>query len=154
MKKKILIIAISVIASFILVILGFYIYLKSSFRPSDFKFAKNEMLEINDTAESAESRTMIDSLSSLDVSDREKGECIRVMITGVDARLGSGVLHADANHLLNIWTETGYIDIMSIPRGTLSNAGLADSSNQNYLANVRAVRGRDKYLEAVKQKPY
>jgi anionic cell wall polymer biosynthesis LytR-Cps2A-Psr (LCP) family protein len=145
-KKVIIIIAISLLA-IILIIGGFFLYIKGSLKTSNFKFDKFEILSINDSTTS--DKGIIDSLSSLAESSRLSGRKIRIMITGVDARLGSTCLHADANHLLTVSLDSGFIDIISIPRGTLAEAGLADSTGQNYLANVRACRGRGDYLKAV-----
>ena len=69
-------------------------------------------------------------------------------------------IYADANHLLNIWLDSGKIEIISIPRGTFCDAGLSTNlqydpddttktTNLNYLANVRSTRGRDAYHKAV-----
>lgn len=79
------------------------------------------------------------------------GRKVTLLITGVDVRLGSGSVHADANHLLNIWLDSGKIEIMSIPRGTFCDLGFSDSLHLNYLANVRSTQGPVKYREAVRR---
>ncbi len=75
------------------------------------------------------------------------GKRINIAITGVDSRLGSRYKHADANHILSILPEQGKIEIISIPRDTEADAGLPDTSDQNKLAVVRAVKGRTAYLD-------
>ncbi len=149
MSKKVIIISGIVLVSLLLIIGGFLFYIKSGLKTSYFKFDKNEILSINDSTETGKGE--IDSLSNLKESTRLAGRKISIMITGVDARLGSTCLHADANHLLTVSLDSGFIDIISIPRGTFAEAGQVDSTGQNYLANVRACRGRDRYLEEVKR---
>jgi len=85
------------------------------------------------------------------LSHNLSGRKISILITGVDARLGSTSVHADANHLLNFWLDSNKIEILSIPRGTFVDLGYNDSCNINYLANVRSLRGREKYQQAVKE---
>jgi len=77
------------------------------------------------------------------------GKVVNVMITGVDSRLGDPMGHADANHLLRFWLDSGYVEIISIPRDTYYDAGFEDSTGLNKLTNVRANRGRTTYLKAV-----
>jgi len=74
---------------------------------------------------------------------------INITVTGLDTRMGSGCNHADANHLIRIFLDSGKIEIISIPRGTFVKAGFADTSGLNYLANVRAGKGRERYLKEV-----
>lgn len=147
-KKIIIIIGISLLA-LLLLVGGLFLYVKGSLKTSNFIFDKNDILAVNDSTD--KDNGQLDSLSKLKESQRLNGRKIRIMITGVDARLGSTCLHADANHLLTVSLDSGFIDIISIPRGTFAEAGQSDSSGQNYLANVRACRGREKYLETVKK---
>lgn len=77
------------------------------------------------------------------------GKVVNVMITGVDSRLGDPMGHADANHLLRFWLDSGCVEIISIPRDTYYDAGFEDSTGLNKLTNVRANRGRTTYLKAV-----
>ncbi len=81
-------------------------------------------------------------------SGKLRGDRVTVLITGLDSRLGSNTSHADANHLLLIYPETGFIQIISIPRGTYADAGHIDTS-ENYLANVRSNRGHRIYMSEV-----
>lgn len=81
-------------------------------------------------------------------SGRLKGEKVTILITGLDSRLGSNTSHADANHLLIIYLESGFIQIISVPRGTYADAGHIDTS-ENYLANVRSNRGQRIYMSEV-----
>ncbi len=76
------------------------------------------------------------------------GRSVCIAITGVDSRLGVAQRHADANHVLRIWLESGRIDIFSIPRGTHVEAGFK-SDALNYLANLRSNKGREAYLRKV-----
>lgn len=76
------------------------------------------------------------------------GEKVSILITGIDSRLGSNTKHADANHLVNVYFNTGFIEIITIPRGTLANANF-DDSTRNYLANVRSNRGHKIYMKEV-----
>ncbi len=77
------------------------------------------------------------------------GKVVNVMITGVDSRLGDPMGHADANHLLRFWLDSGCVEIISIPRDTYFDAGFEDSTGLNKLTNVRANRGRTTYLKAI-----
>ncbi|MCL5991474.1 MAG: hypothetical protein M1419_05170 [Bacteroidetes bacterium] len=74
---------------------------------------------------------------------------INIAVTGLDTRMGSGCNHADANHLLRIFLDSCRIEIISIPRGTFVKAGFADTSGLNYLANLRAGKGRERYLKEI-----
>ena len=77
------------------------------------------------------------------------GRVINVMITGVDSRLGDPMGHADANHLVRFFVDSGCVEIISIPRDTPSDAGFEDTTGLNKLTNVRANRGRATYLKAI-----
>lgn len=77
------------------------------------------------------------------------GKVINVMVTGIDSRLGDPMGHADANHLMRFWLDSGCVEIISIPRDTYFDAGFEDSTGLNKLTNVRANRGRSAYLKAV-----
>ncbi len=79
------------------------------------------------------------------------GKVINVMVTGVDSRLGDYGAHADANHLVRCFIDSGMVEIISIPRDTYADAGFEDSTGLNKLANVRAVKGRTAYLKAVSE---
>jgi hypothetical protein len=81
-------------------------------------------------------------------SGKLKGEKVTILITGLDTRLGTNTSHADANHLLTIYFESGFIQIISVPRGTYADAGNIDTA-ENYLANVRSSRGRRIYQSEV-----
>ena len=75
------------------------------------------------------------------------GKRINIAVTGVDSRLGTSTKHADANHILSILPDQGIIEITSIPRDTPAEAGQTDSSGQNKLTIVRALKGREAYLK-------
>lgn len=77
------------------------------------------------------------------------GRVVNVMVTGVDSRLGDPMGHADANHLVRFFLDSGCIEIISIPRDTPFDAGFEDTTGLNKLTNVRANRGRQAYLKAV-----
>lgn len=76
------------------------------------------------------------------------GRRVVISVCGVDSRVGERVEHADANHVIVVWLDSGIVDVLSIPRGTPANAG-ARREALNILANVRAYRGRDAYLHEV-----
>lgn len=80
--------------------------------------------------------------------DRPAGRSVSISICGVDSRMGENVEHADANHVVTLWLDSGIIDVTSIPRDTPCDAGYT-SGNFNILANVRARRGREAYLREV-----
>lgn len=77
------------------------------------------------------------------------GRVVNVMVTGLDSRLGDPMGHADANHLLRFFLDSGMVEIISIPRDTYYDAGFDDTTGLNKLTNVRANRGRNTYLKAV-----
>ncbi len=77
------------------------------------------------------------------------GRVVNVMVTGVDSRLGDPMGHADANHLVRFFLDSGCVEIISIPRDTYFDAGFDDTTNLNKLTNVRANRGRNSYLKAI-----
>lgn len=80
---------------------------------------------------------------------RYTGRRINIAITGLDSRIGTNSNHADANHILSILLDSGKIEIISIPRDTPADAGLPDSTGQNKLTVVRAVRGREAYHQEI-----
>jgi anionic cell wall polymer biosynthesis LytR-Cps2A-Psr (LCP) family protein len=77
------------------------------------------------------------------------GRVVNVMVTGVDSRLGDYTMHADANHVLRFFVDSGVVEIISIPRDTEGDAGFDDTTNLNRLTNVRANRGRTTYHKEV-----
>jgi anionic cell wall polymer biosynthesis LytR-Cps2A-Psr (LCP) family protein len=78
-----------------------------------------------------------------------RGRVVNVMVTGVDSRLGDYTMHADANHVLRFFVDSGVVEIISIPRDTEADAGFDDTTNLNRLTNVRANRGRTTYHKEV-----
>jgi len=74
------------------------------------------------------------------------GRRINIAIIGLDARVGTISNHADANHILSIMPDSGIVEIISIPRDTPADAGMPDTSGQNKLTIVRAMKGREAYL--------
>lgn len=82
---------------------------------------------------------------------KPKGRVINVMVTGVDSRLGDNTMHADANHLVRFFIDSGCVEIISIPRDTYADAGFDDTTNLNKLTNVRANRGRQAYHKAISE---
>ncbi len=77
------------------------------------------------------------------------GRKVSIAVCGVDSRLNERVEHADANHVITVWLDSGVVDIASIPRDTPCDAGYASGSRNNNLANLRARKGRDAYLKEV-----
>ena len=94
-----------------------------------------------------------DSLIRLrsDTFPKPSGAVVNIMVTGTDSRLGDNVNHADANHLVRFFTDSGYVEIISIPRDTYADAGFDDTTGFNKLTNVRANKGRTAYLQAVSE---
>lgn len=82
-----------------------------------------------------------DSLRQISPSARR----INIAVIGVDARMGTISKRADANHIISIVPDSGYIEIISIPRDTPADAGMSDST-QNKLTIVHATRGIKAYL--------
>lgn len=75
------------------------------------------------------------------------GRCINISIVGMDARIGTTSKHADANHVLSIYPETGEIVVTSIPRDTYCDLGYEDSTGLNKLTICRSNKGRRRYLQ-------
>lgn len=75
------------------------------------------------------------------------GRAIYIAITGVDSRVGERTPHADANHVISVYPDSGKILITSIPRDTPADAGFEADSMQrfNILANVLPNRSRKSY---------
>ena len=82
-----------------------------------------------------------DSLRPIPPSARR----INIAVIGVDARMGTISKRADANHIISIVPDSGYIEIISIPRDTPADAGMSDTT-QNKLTIVHATRGVKAYL--------
>ncbi len=76
-----------------------------------------------------------------------KGRAIHIAVTGVDSRVGDRTPHADGNHVLSIYPDSGKIVITSVPRDTPAEAGFTADSMQrfNILANVLPNRSRKSY---------
>lgn len=76
-----------------------------------------------------------------------KGKAIHIAVTGVDSRIGDRTPHADANHIVSVYLDSGKIVITSVPRDTPADAGFtADSMLRfNILANVLPNRSRTSY---------
>jgi len=77
------------------------------------------------------------------------GRRINIALTGLDSRIGTRSNHADANQVMSILVDSGIIEITSVPRDTPADAGMPDSSGQNKLTIVRAVKGREEYHKAL-----
>lgn len=80
---------------------------------------------------------------------RMEGRKVSLAVCGVDSRAGERVEHADANHVITVWLDSGWVDITSIPRDTPCDAGFPGKSRLNNLSNLRARKGRDAYLREV-----
>lgn len=76
------------------------------------------------------------------------GRKVSISVCGVDSRLGEHVEHADANHIITVWLDSGRVTIASIPRDTPCDAGY-ENQKYNILANIRARKGRDAYVREV-----
>lgn len=164
-KRRILIFFLSgfSIVNFILILLLIHLIF---FRTNTDQEQKNQQKIVKDIENNEDNdRIFIDFLDSLNyvndsIAKGFSGNKVSILITGLDSRIGTKSNHADANHLLNIWLDSGKIEIISIPRGTFCDAGLSTNlqydpddttktTNLNYLANVRSTRGRDAYHKAV-----
>jgi anionic cell wall polymer biosynthesis LytR-Cps2A-Psr (LCP) family protein len=73
---------------------------------------------------------------------------INIAVIGLDARMGTLSKRADANHVISIVPDSGYIEIVSIPRDTPADAGMKDTT-QNKLTIVHVTRGVKAYLKEV-----
>ncbi len=108
----------------------------SASNSSNLNLSKNKNIEYKlDTLAGASSKTTF------------TGRRINIAITGIDGRVGSISRHADANHVISILTETGEIEITSIPRDTYCDLGYEDSTGLNKLTICRSNKGRNKYLQ-------
>lgn len=74
---------------------------------------------------------------------------LNILLVGLDNRVASTDNHADAIHLVTIHTkEPVNLTIQSIPRGTpVTGYGIPD--DLSFMANVRALRGRNSLMKAV-----
>lgn len=81
-------------------------------------------------------------------AERIGGRSVSVSIVGVDSRMGENVEHADANHVVTFWLDSGIVEITSIPRDTPCDAGFS-GTGRNILANLYAHGGRERYLREV-----
>ena len=94
----------------------------------------------------AETKKRIDTILNLKVPPMG-GRCVCVSLVGLDSRLNDGIKHADANHVIKFWLDSGAVEIIDIPRDTHVEVGL--DSNLNILTNLRAHRGRRAYMDTV-----
>lgn len=122
----------------------------SNARQSDSNFVKAISYDSTDdylTISEIGNNTEFDSYAGSPKTIRYTGRRINIAVVGLDSRLGALSNHADANHVVSILIDSGKIEIISVPRDTPANAGLHDSTGQNKLTVVRAVRGREFYLQ-------
>lgn len=82
-------------------------------------------------------------------SGKLEGRKVTIVVTGLDSRIGRNIKHADANHILNLWLDAGIVEIISVPRGSKADAGFGDTTDLDYLANVRSHKGRKSYHRAI-----
>lgn len=96
---------------------------------------------------------LLDSIESDSnaILNKLSGNKVTISVTGLDTRINASSPHADANHLINIWLDSGVVEVVSVPRGTFVELGYSDSSGLNYLANVRSTRGQETYLKYLKR---
>jgi hypothetical protein len=78
------------------------------------------------------------------------GRVINILLFGVDARMGTLGARADAIHLFTINPDSGIVDIMSIPRGTIYDCGFPDTSTANIISSMRG-KGIERFLKAVEE---
>ncbi len=124
--------------------------LNSTPRRSDSNFVKaifhdstDDYLTVSEIGNGPE----FDSYAGNPKTIRYTGRRINIAVVGLDSRLGALSNHADANHIVSILIDNGKIEIISVPRDTPADAGLHDSTGQNKLTVVRAIRGREFYLQ-------
>ena len=58
------------------------------------------------------------------------GRVVNLLVTGIDARLGEHSGRADANHVVRFYLDSGCIEVISIPRGTIADANKFLSRNE------------------------
>lgn len=109
--------------------------------------AKNQDNEGIDTS----SFTVTDSTIQIksDTYPKPSGRVVNLLITGIDARLGEHSGRADANHVVRFYLDSGCVEVISIPRGTMADAGYPDTSQYNMIANVRTARGQESYFKEI-----
>lgn len=82
------------------------------------------------------------------IRDQKLRRTFKVLLIGVDTRLGKTSARADALHLLCVDLDSGRVEIVSIPRGTHVAIGY-----QNHVANIishiRSARGRTDLMRRV-----
>lgn len=102
-----------------------------------------------DTGDSAQVQTAsLKNISELrSFEGTIKGKAIHIAVTGVDSRIGTRTPHADANHIVSVYLDSGKIVVTSVPRDTPADAGFTADSMQrfNILANVLPNRSRKSY---------
>lgn len=99
-------------------------------------------------ADSAQEQTELEAIASSAAKVPPlKGRSICLSLCGIDSRLNTPSGRADANHVLRFWLDEGAVEIIDIPRGTYADVGL--DSAFNFIANLRAHKGRTAYLKAV-----
>lgn len=110
-------------------------------------------MNVGDDADSLSLVFFLDSLTNNADTRASKlsGNRVTISICGLDSRIGTNTKHADANHILNIWLDSAIIEVISIPRGSYSDVGYDDTTGLNYLANYRAARGREAYLNEIQR---
>ncbi|MBS1911133.1 MAG: LCP family protein [Bacteroidetes bacterium] len=74
---------------------------------------------------------------------------VNILLVGLDNRLASHDNHADAIHLITIRTKDSIgAVITSVPRGTEA-PGYGIEDDLAFMANVRALRGRNTFIKAI-----
>lgn len=115
-----------------------------SAKKSSVSTAKNVFTKADSLAEKTELEAIATSTSKVPPLT---GRCITVSLCGIDSRLNTPSGRADANHVLRFWLDEGAVEIIDIPRGTFVDVGL--DSAFNFIANLRAHKGRTAYLKEV-----
>lgn len=145
----------------ILIASGAYLYKKLSSPPENkaLQYSSKDFLKtdtvttsrsgLNMPSESREKLVrLLDSISTYIEQKRRRmgGEKITIAIIGIDSRLGPDSKHADANHVLTFWLDSGYVDIVSVPRCVEADCGYPDTTTFNILAVYRATFGRKAFI--------
>lgn len=163
---------VSIITFLVLFSIIFYLFLGSTIAGSPSVSIKDkqsiEPAKLQNAGKADRDSLIFAFIDSISAKNEEKclrlrGDRISIMITGLDARLGRSKGHADANHLINIWLDSAIIEIISIPRGTLVDVEMdtlfirdttdeiitIDTVPQNYISNIRYIKGRSRYLKEI-----
>ncbi len=94
--------------------------------------------------------TSAPALSASQEALRSRTRTFRLLLIGIDSRLGRIDARADALHVVAVDLDQASVRITAIPRGTRVRLGYQNEAS-NIISNVRSARGRSALMQAASE---